>query len=72
MRACKLTDDLPTARSPGPIGSNRLWMRLTFPQPMYEALRDLSQDFMFPGLEQVPTNTVALLETNPNSSNHFW
>ena len=35
-----------------------------FPQPMYEALRDLSQDFLFPGLEQVPANTVTLLETN--------
>lgn len=35
-----------------------------FPQPMYEALRDLSQDFLLPGLENVPANTVALLETN--------
>ena len=33
----------------------------TFPQPMYEALRDLSQDFIFPGLEKVPANTVQLL-----------
>jgi hypothetical protein len=36
-----------------------------FPQPMYEAVRDLSQEWLFPGLEQVPANTVALLETNP-------
>ena len=36
-----------------------------FPQPMYEALRELSQAWLFPGLEQVPPNTVALLETNP-------
>ncbi|MET0623639.1 MAG: hypothetical protein ABW250_11715 [Pyrinomonadaceae bacterium] len=35
-----------------------------FPQPMYEALRDLSQDFLFPGLEHVPPNTITLLETN--------
>jgi hypothetical protein len=35
-----------------------------FPQPMYEALRELSQDFIFPGLDQVPPNTVQLLETN--------
>jgi hypothetical protein len=35
-----------------------------FPQPMYEALRDLSQDFLFPGLEYVPPDTVMLLETN--------
>jgi hypothetical protein len=36
----------------------------TFPQPMYEALRDLSQDYLFPGLEHVPSNTVQLLQTN--------
>jgi hypothetical protein len=36
-----------------------------FPQPMYEALRDLAQDFLFPGLEHVPQGTVALLATNP-------
>jgi hypothetical protein len=35
-----------------------------FPQPMYEALRDLSQDSLFPGLDLVPANTVTLLETN--------
>ncbi|MEZ5330379.1 MAG: tachylectin-related carbohydrate-binding protein [Verrucomicrobiales bacterium] len=35
-----------------------------FPQPMYEALRELSQDLLFPGLEHVPQNTVALLKTN--------
>lgn len=37
----------------------------SFPQPMYEALRDLSQDFLFSGLDHVPPDTVALLETNP-------
>ncbi len=36
-----------------------------FPQPMYEALRDLSADYLFPGLDLVPPNTVTLLETNP-------
>ena len=36
----------------------------TFPQPMYETLRDLSQDFIFPGLDKVPPNTVQLLQTN--------
>src|SRR4030095_9683364 len=36
-----------------------------FPQPMYEAVRDLSQDFLFPGLEHVPPNTVTVLRTNP-------
>jgi hypothetical protein len=42
-----------------------------FPQPMYEALRDLSQDFLFPGLEHVLPNTVALLETNPKFIESF-
>jgi hypothetical protein len=36
-----------------------------FPQPMYEAVRDLSQEFLFPGLDRVPANTVTLLQTNP-------
>jgi hypothetical protein len=31
---------------------------------MYEALRDLSQDWLLPGLEHVPPNTVQLLQTN--------
>jgi len=35
-----------------------------FPQPMYEALRDLSQELLLPGLERVLPNTVTLLETN--------
>lgn len=36
-----------------------------FPQPMYEPLRDLSQDFLLPGLDHIPHNTVTLLETDP-------
>ena len=35
-----------------------------FSNPMYESLRDLSQDYFFPGLENVPTDTVQLLKTN--------
>jgi hypothetical protein len=35
-----------------------------FPQPMYEPLKDLSQDWLIPGLDQVPANSVALLATN--------
>lgn len=35
-----------------------------FPQPMYEVLRDLSQEFLFPGLEHIPPNSVILLEPN--------
>jgi hypothetical protein len=36
-----------------------------FPTPMYKPLADLSQDLLLPGLEHVPPNTIALLETNP-------
>ncbi len=35
-----------------------------FPQPVYAALRDLSQDYLLPGLEHVPADTVTLLGTN--------
>ena len=35
-----------------------------FHQPMYEALRDISQDFLLPGLEHVPADTALLLEPN--------
>jgi hypothetical protein len=35
-----------------------------FPQPMSEALIELSQDWLLPGLEHVPPNTVSLLRTN--------
>jgi hypothetical protein len=35
-----------------------------FPQPMSEALIELSQDWLLPGLEKVPPNTVALLRPN--------
>ena len=42
-----------------------------FPQPMYEALRDLAQDYLFPGLEHVPPNTVTLLETNSDFVESF-
>ena len=31
-----------------------------FPEPMYEPLRDLSQDWLLPGLEHVPPNTISV------------
>lgn len=36
-----------------------------FDRPMYEGLRDISQDLLVPGLEAIKPNTVTLLETNP-------
>jgi len=35
-----------------------------FPQPMYEPLRDLSQELLLPGLELIPENTLGLLAEN--------
>jgi len=35
-----------------------------FAEPMYEALRDASQELLLPGLDKIPPNTVALLQTN--------
>jgi hypothetical protein len=36
-----------------------------FPQPMYAPLRDLSQEYLLPGVEQIPADTVGLLQSNP-------
>jgi hypothetical protein len=36
-----------------------------FPQPMYAPLADLSQDWILPGLQDLPANTVSLALTNP-------
>jgi len=35
-----------------------------FPQPMVEPLRDLSQDWLLPGLNNVPPNTMSILVPN--------
>lgn len=37
----------------------------SFPQPMYEPLRALSQDALLPGVEHVLPDTIGLLEGNP-------
>ena len=37
----------------------------TFPVPMFKPLAELSQEFILPGLNEVPPNTVTLLRTNP-------
>jgi hypothetical protein len=38
----------------------------TFSQPMYEPLRDAFPDMLLPGMDQIPTNSIALLQTNPS------
>lgn len=35
-----------------------------FPQPMYVPLRDLSESYLLPGVEQIPPNSVGLLQSN--------
>lgn len=37
---------------------------LSFPQPMYEPLRDLFQEMLIPGLDQIPNNSLVILKTN--------
>jgi hypothetical protein len=37
----------------------------TFTRPMYEALRDVDQDSLVPGLDQLLPNTITLVVTNP-------
>ncbi len=37
----------------------------SFPQPMYEPLRDYAPDMLLPGMDKVPSNTIALLKTDP-------
>lgn len=42
-----------------------------FPQPMYEALRDLSQELLLPGLDKVLANSVIGLRTNERFVNAY-
>ena len=42
-----------------------------FPTPMSAALRDLSQDYILPGLANLPTNSVTVLEANNRFINSF-
>jgi hypothetical protein len=48
-----------TSPEVGPVGNAPV-----FAQPMSEPLATLSQDWLLPGLERVPVDTVALLEPN--------
>lgn len=62
----------PTSPTTGPSCSGSVDVSLTkvmhvtptFPQPMFDPLRELSQDLVLPGLSAVPENTVALLVPN--------
>jgi len=56
-------DTARAAPAPG-IGLDTVMWAPTFPQPMYEPLRDLSQELLLPGLDAVTTDRVLGLETN--------
>ena len=47
-----------------PVGVDAVQTNPVFPQPMYEPLRDLSQDLLLPGLNGVLADTVLGLKTN--------
>lgn len=42
-----------------------------FPAPMYKSLAALSQDWLLPGLEHLPSNVIALLESNSSFIESF-
>jgi hypothetical protein len=46
----------------GPMSTLRA--RIEFPQAMYEPLRDLDRSFILPGLDQVPQETITVVESN--------
>ena len=54
----------PTAPGVTAIGTETVLMEPAFPQPMYEALKEKSQDLLLPGLDKVLPDTVLGLRTN--------
>jgi hypothetical protein len=54
----------PTAPGVTPVGVETVMMEPSFPQPMYEALKEKSQDLLLPGLDTVLPETVLGLRTN--------
>ncbi len=54
------------ATAPGvtALGTETVMMAPAFPQPMYEALKEKSQDLLLPGLDKVKPDTVVGLKTN--------
>ena len=54
----------PTPSGVAAIGAETVMAAPYFPQPMYEPLRDLSQDLLIPGIDTVEPETVLGLRTN--------
>jgi hypothetical protein len=59
-------DNVLPAAAPGvtPIGTEAVMMAPVFPQPMYEALKEKSQELLLPGLDKVEPERVVGLRTN--------
>ncbi len=59
-------DNVLARTAPGvtPVGVETVMAAPSFPQPMYEPLRDLSQELLLPGLDKVKPDTVLGLKTN--------
>jgi len=54
----------PTAPGVTPVGTETVMMAPSFPQPMYEPLKEKSQDLLLPGLDKVEPERVVGLRTN--------
>ena len=54
----------PTARGVPKVGVETVMAAPYFPQPMFEPLRDVSQDLLLPGLDKVKPESVVGLRTN--------
>jgi hypothetical protein len=54
----------PTAPGVTPLGTESVMMAPSFSQPMYEPLKDQSQDLLLPGLDTVDADSVVGLKTN--------
>jgi hypothetical protein len=54
----------PNAPGVTPVGTETVMMAPAFPQPMYEPLKEKSQDLLLPGLDKVEPEKVVGLRTN--------
>ena len=54
----------PAAPGVTPVGTETVLMAPSFPRPMYEALKEKSQELLLPGLDKVLPDTVLGLRTN--------
>ncbi len=42
-----------------------------FKRPMFEPLRDLSEELLLPGIKNIPENTIGIVQTNPAFINSY-